>query len=171
VVLYPVELRPDAVRSERADPRTRVRTFAVGRVIALLPARRAPACATLSSSNATGFIKLQRKTRWSQFPAASKRRYAAMGKAPPWHTPAWLLLHELRPIYAAVNRVHELEATSGVSPAQTHRRRSFNFGYFLRCWTREIAVSANATTTSAIAMMLGTAQVLLRPADSAGVSR
>ena len=41
-----------------------------------------------------------------------------MGKAPPWDTPAWRLPQELRPIYAAVNRVHELEATPGVSPAE-----------------------------------------------------
>ena len=41
-----------------------------------------------------------------------------MGKAPPWDTPAWRLPQELRPIYAAVNRVRELEATPGVSPAE-----------------------------------------------------
>jgi hypothetical protein len=41
-----------------------------------------------------------------------------MNKAPPWHTPAWRLPEELRPIYAAVNRVHELEAKPGVSQAE-----------------------------------------------------
>ena len=34
-----------------------------------------------------------------------------MVKLPPWNTPAWRLARELRPLYAAVNRVHELEAT------------------------------------------------------------
>ena len=34
-----------------------------------------------------------------------------MVKMPPWNTPAWRLARELRPLYAAVNRVHELEAT------------------------------------------------------------
>ena len=46
-----------------------------------------------------------------------------MGKAPPWDTPAWRLPQELRPIYAAVNRVRELEATPGVSPAETAAAR------------------------------------------------
>jgi hypothetical protein len=41
-----------------------------------------------------------------------------MGKAPPWDIPAWRLPQELRPIYASVNRVRELEATPGVSPAE-----------------------------------------------------
>ena len=33
-----------------------------------------------------------------------------MVKLPPWDTPTWRLARELRPLYAAVNRVHELEA-------------------------------------------------------------
>jgi len=41
-----------------------------------------------------------------------------MVKLPPWDTPAWLLARELRPLYAAVNRVHELEATPGATPAE-----------------------------------------------------
>jgi hypothetical protein len=36
----------------------------------------------------------------------------------PWDTPAWRLARELRPLYAAVSRVHELEATPNASPAQ-----------------------------------------------------
>src|SRR6516164_8070586 len=36
-------------------------------VVALLPAHRAPTCATLSSSNATGFIKLQRNNTMVAF--------------------------------------------------------------------------------------------------------
>ena len=38
-----------------------------------------------------------------------------MVKLPPWDTPAWRLARELRPLYAAVNRVHELEATPDAS--------------------------------------------------------
>jgi len=34
-----------------------------------------------------------------------------MVKLPPWDTPDWRLARELQPLYAAVNRVHELEAT------------------------------------------------------------
>ena len=41
-----------------------------------------------------------------------------MVKLPPWDTPAWRLPHELRPFYAAVNRLHQLEAKSGASPAE-----------------------------------------------------
>ena len=41
-----------------------------------------------------------------------------MVKLPPWDTPAWRLARELRPLYAAVNRVHELEAAPGASPAE-----------------------------------------------------
>ena len=41
-----------------------------------------------------------------------------MVKLPPWDTPAWRLARELRPLYAAVNRVHELEATPGASLAE-----------------------------------------------------
>jgi len=41
-----------------------------------------------------------------------------MVKLPPWETPAWRLPHELRPFYAAVNRLHQLEAKSGASPAE-----------------------------------------------------
>jgi len=35
-----------------------------------------------------------------------------MVKLPPWDTPAWRLPQELRPLYAAVNRLHELKAES-----------------------------------------------------------
>ena len=38
-----------------------------------------------------------------------------MVKLPPWDTPTWRLARELRPLYAAVNRVHELEATPDAS--------------------------------------------------------
>jgi hypothetical protein len=38
-----------------------------------------------------------------------------MVRLPPWDIPAWRLARELRPLYAAVNRVHELEATPGAS--------------------------------------------------------
>ena len=38
-----------------------------------------------------------------------------MVKLPPWDTPAWRLARELRPLYAAVNRVQELEATPDAS--------------------------------------------------------
>ena len=38
-----------------------------------------------------------------------------MLKLPPWDTPAWRLSPELRPFYAAVNRVRDLEATPGAS--------------------------------------------------------
>ena len=41
-----------------------------------------------------------------------------MVKVPPWDTPAWRLARELRPLYAAVNRVHELEATGAALPAE-----------------------------------------------------
>ena len=41
-----------------------------------------------------------------------------MVKLPPWDTPPWRLPHELRPFYAAVNRVHELEATPDASPTE-----------------------------------------------------
>ena len=40
-----------------------------------------------------------------------------MVKLPAWDTPSWRLPHELRPFYAAVNRVRDLEATPGVSLA------------------------------------------------------
>jgi len=40
-----------------------------------------------------------------------------MVKLPPWDTPAWLLPRELRPFYAAVNRLHRLEAKARTSPA------------------------------------------------------
>jgi hypothetical protein len=38
-----------------------------------------------------------------------------MVRLPPWDTPAWRLARELRPLYAAVNRVRDLEATPGAS--------------------------------------------------------
>ena len=41
-----------------------------------------------------------------------------MVKAPPWDIPPWRLAQELRPLYAAVNRVHELEAVPGATPAE-----------------------------------------------------
>ena len=41
-----------------------------------------------------------------------------MVKLPPWDTPDWRLARELRPLYAAVNRVHELEATPDASPVE-----------------------------------------------------
>jgi hypothetical protein len=51
-----------------------------------------------------------------------KRHQAAkecdMFKLPPWDTPIWRLPHELRPLYAAVDRVRDLEAAPGSSPAQ-----------------------------------------------------
>jgi hypothetical protein len=42
---------------------------------------------------------------------------ATMVKLPAWDTPTWRLARELRPLYAAVNRVRELEATPGASKA------------------------------------------------------
>jgi len=41
-----------------------------------------------------------------------------MVKLPPWDTPAWHLARELQPLYAAVNRVRDLEVTPGASPAE-----------------------------------------------------
>jgi len=41
-----------------------------------------------------------------------------MVKLPSWDTPAWRLARELRPLYAAVNRVRDLEATPGASTAE-----------------------------------------------------
>ena len=41
-----------------------------------------------------------------------------MFKLPPWDTPAWRLPRELRPFYAVVNRLHQLEARYGASPAE-----------------------------------------------------
>jgi hypothetical protein len=38
-----------------------------------------------------------------------------MVRLPPWDTPAWRLARELRSLYAAVNRVRDLEATPGAS--------------------------------------------------------
>ena len=46
-----------------------------------------------------------------------------MLKLPPWDTPAWRLARELRPLYAAVNRLHDLEATPGASLAETAAAR------------------------------------------------
>jgi hypothetical protein len=43
------------------------------------------------------------------------QRDATLVKLPPWDTPTWRLPHELRPFYAAVNRLHQLEAKSGAS--------------------------------------------------------
>jgi hypothetical protein len=41
-----------------------------------------------------------------------------MIRLPPWDTPAWRLPRELRPFYAAVNRLREIEAKSGASLAE-----------------------------------------------------
>ena len=41
-----------------------------------------------------------------------------MVKLPTWDTPAWRIARELRPLYAAVNRVHELEAIPDASPVE-----------------------------------------------------
>jgi hypothetical protein len=41
-----------------------------------------------------------------------------MVKLPPWDTPIWRLPHELRPLYAAVDRVPDLEAAPGSSLAE-----------------------------------------------------
>ena len=41
-----------------------------------------------------------------------------MVKLPTWDTPAWRLARELRPLYAAVNRVHELEGTPDASSVE-----------------------------------------------------
>ena len=41
-----------------------------------------------------------------------------MVKPPSWDTPTWRLARELRPLYAAVHRAHELEATPDASPAE-----------------------------------------------------
>ena len=41
-----------------------------------------------------------------------------MVRLSPWDTPAWRLPSELRPFYAAVNRVRDLEATPGASLAE-----------------------------------------------------
>jgi len=40
------------------------------------------------------------------------------GQTPTLGYPAWRLARELRPLYAAVNRVHELEATPDASPVE-----------------------------------------------------
>jgi hypothetical protein len=72
-----------------------------------------------------GFIKLQRNTTM----VASSRlhqlqRNATMVKLPAWDTPTWRLARELRPLYAAVNRVRELEATPGASKADREAQRA-----------------------------------------------
>jgi hypothetical protein len=41
-----------------------------------------------------------------------------MLKLPPWDTPTWRLPRELRPFYAAVNHLRQLEARYGASPAE-----------------------------------------------------
>jgi hypothetical protein len=46
------------------------------------------------------------------------QRNATMVKLPAWDTPTWRLPHELRPFYAAVNRVRDLEITPDVSMAE-----------------------------------------------------
>jgi hypothetical protein len=59
-----------------------------------------------------------------------------------WDTPTWLLPRELRAFYAAVNRLHQLEAKSGASPAEIAAARhavgvaGFNWcGASMRCGT------------------------------------
>ena len=47
-----------------------------------------------------------------------------MVKPPPWDTPAWRLPQELRPLYAAVYRFCELQATPGASLAEAAARRA-----------------------------------------------
>ena len=59
------------------------------------------------------------KTRRTQKPNTfrdGKERFEH--KLPAWDTPTWRLARELRPLYAAVNRVRELEATPGASKAE-----------------------------------------------------
>jgi len=41
-----------------------------------------------------------------------------MVKLPAWDTPTWHLPHELRPFYAALNRIRDLEVTPGASPTE-----------------------------------------------------
>ena len=41
-----------------------------------------------------------------------------MVKLPSWDTPAWRLARELRPLYAAVNRLRHLEARPSASLAE-----------------------------------------------------
>ena len=65
-----------------------------------------------------GFIKLQRNTTMVTSSRLHQlQRNATMVKLPAWDTPTWRLARELRPLYAAVNRVRELEATPGASKA------------------------------------------------------
>jgi len=73
-------------------------------------ASRSPALS--SSCKVTG--------RWSCSPEASPgpAKERSTIKLPPWDTPAWRLSLELRPFYAAVNRVRELEDAPGASPAE-----------------------------------------------------
>ena len=65
-----------------------------------------------------------------------------MVKLPPWDIPAWRLAREFRPLYAAVNRVHELEATPGASPAE------------IAAAQRAVAVAATELTRLVDAMSL-----------------
>ena len=67
-----------------------------------------------------GFIKLQRNNTMVAFVSSfvTLLRNPTMVKLPPWDTPDWRLARELRPLYAAVNRVHELEATPDASPVE-----------------------------------------------------
>jgi hypothetical protein len=48
-------------------------------------------------------------------PFIMQQRKATMLKLPPWKTPSSCLPPELRPFYATVNRVCDLEATPGAS--------------------------------------------------------
>lgn len=53
------------------------------------------------------------------------QKKATMLKLPPLDTPSWRLPQEVRSLYAAVNRVRELEASPGASQAEiTAARRA-----------------------------------------------
>ena len=67
-----------------------------------------------------GVIKLQRNNTIVAFVSSfvTLLRNTTMVKLPPWDTPDWRLARELRPLYAAVNRVRDLEATPGASTAE-----------------------------------------------------
>jgi hypothetical protein len=62
-------------------------------------------------------IKLQSNRTMVAFlpPVIRPQGNATMVRLPAWDTPAWRLARELRPLYAAVNRVRDLEATPGAS--------------------------------------------------------
>jgi hypothetical protein len=82
--------------------------------------RSRPTFEGLRHPAARGFIKLQRNNTMVAFVSSfvTLRKECDMIKLPPWDTPPWRLARELRPHYAAVNRVHELEATPNASPEE-----------------------------------------------------